>query len=193
MTLPNRHFVLWACLGPVLLCAASARQYTPVYLPIPEGHTGTAAAVNAGGEVLGTECDTLSNCTLFFWSARTGLHTVVSLSANVSAPLLLSDNGEVPLALPTTTGWGIYLWSERAGLQQIAELPVAPVIAGVSDKGEVAGTVVVGGKSQAFVAGSQSGVKYLGTLVPEGSSEAKGIDDRGTVMGVATAPCASGL
>ncbi|HWQ53413.1 MAG TPA: hypothetical protein VN442_06995, partial [Bryobacteraceae bacterium] len=47
--------------------------------------------------------------------------------------------------------------------------------------------------SQAFVAGSQSGVKYLGTLVPEGSSEAKGIDDRGTVMGVATAPCASGL
>lgn len=195
MTLPIRLSLQLACLGGALLCAASAGQYTTTYIPIPEGHTGTAAAVNAKGEVLGTECDTLNNCTVFFWSPRTGLHTVVSLSAFAvsQVPLLLNDHGEVPLALPAGTGWKIYLWSERAGLQQIAELPVSPVIAGVNNRGEVAGTVVVGGKSQAFVAGRKSEVRYLGTLVPEGSSEAKGISHSGMVMGLATAPCASGL
>jgi hypothetical protein len=181
----TRYLPVLACAGAAFLGAAQPPSLT--YIPIPSGHTGAATAINSAGDVVGTECDPVGPCTVFFWSAKTGFKGIVSAPRHPEPVFFLNDNGDVALV----TGNAIQFWSARDGLRPVASAPPGASLAGLNKHGELAGTGTIAGKMTAFVVSRRDELTPLGALFPGGTSQATGINDQGMVVGQATVPCDS--
>jgi len=183
-------------------------SYKLILLPAVESNSATVAIdVNETGEVLGydTTRDPF-NPRAFVWSRRAGyidipieqLAEQFGVQPGRSVVAKINNKGEVAgylLYNPSQERYAgsiPFLWSADRGFQQILNPPMPDVLAqarAVNDGGQVAGDIDL----HAFRWSEQGGLQALGALGQSGSqSSARGINNIGSVVGMAIAPTQPG-
>ena len=109
------------------------------YLPEPRGHTSQAMLINQKGLIAGVITARNGNQMAVVWAhgklirltVRPGRHT---------RPIGLNDFGQVIVA----TGSGNFLWQRGKAINLAsAGIPATASLAGINDRGQIAGTISI--------------------------------------------------
>jgi probable HAF family extracellular repeat protein len=185
---------LWTAalvLAAVSFGPAADRQYTRLFLPLPENHHSEAFAVNSKSEVLIRDLGDLSTCcatrsiAVYLWSEKAGLRPVIEYPDPVSTPrLFLNDDGEVAGTRTVGLEQVVFIWSAKHGMRDLGRFRSGGVT-GFSNRGEVVGVLYDGGLLFGFIATEKDGLRRLSNT----PTPAFGVNDKGVVVGTIHPPC----
>lgn len=164
---------------------------------LPGGTDSGAAAINAGGQVVGDASTAQSPAHAFLWDAASGMHDLGTLPGDFSSrATAINDTGQV-VGYSSASGYPDHpvLW--LGGGSQVTLIPAAgspfhTLPTGINDKGQVVGSVyATGGDGQppdrAFLY-RDGKLLYITDLIAGDSGwelrSAAGINNRGQIVGL---------
>ena len=179
------HTTLAAAVAAALAAGSAQAQTSPRFtienLPTLGGSSGSAAAVNDAGQVVGTARTALGFSRAYVWQRDSGITAIPGPFQQSSSGNAINERGQVAGSFSAWTSPEPFLWTPGGSVLLVPMLDDRSTIAsGVNDRGEVVGTTVDANELPTRWSPA-TGVVRLPTIFNNGTVDA--INNAGTAVG----------